>query len=237
MVKFTGFSSQNQDCEENSKLIYLSHCLNGHCEDIIDSRDSVKCKPPEVSDECGWYICKNCNACCSSSKLEVRKSNLEQNGQEYKYHTEGHRDRGIICCSDCGHEMYEPISSSDLYKKQLSWFMKNKNNHANITNYGQRNKDNKWWFIWSRGNFSYEDYRKQLQGLFSSGFSIPDFNNKEKDNQLIAEPFEEKKINDIVFVCPNCDHHFDLNNKEDFDYTRKKAIHKFHHNIFPQIDN
>ena len=60
---------------------------------------------------------------------------------------------------------------------------------------------------------------------------------KEKDNQLIAEPFEENKLlANKVFVCPNCDHHFDLNNKENFNFVRKKAVQKFHNNIFPSID-
>ena len=234
----TMFSCKNKDCEEHSNDIYLSHCLNGQCEDIIDSRDSVKCKPPGFGDDCGWYICKNCNACCSSDKLKARKSNLEKLGQEYKCHLEGHRDRGIICCSDCGHEMKEPIASVEIFKKQLDWFLEHKNNHPNIYNSGQRKNDGKWWFIWTRGSYSFEEYRTQLQSLFSSGFSIPDFNNKEKDSQLIAEPFEAKKLAiDKVFVCPNCDKHFDLNNKDDFDYARKRAIQKFHINIFPQIDN
>lgn len=232
------FSCKNEDCEENSKDIYLSHCLNGQCEDIIDSRDSVKCKTHGYQDECGWYICKNCNACCSSEKLKARANYLEKFGQEYKCHLEGHRDRGIICCSDCGHEMKEPIASIELYKKQLDWFIDQKDNHPNITRSGQRKNDGKWWFIWVRGKFSYEEYRKQIQGLFSSGFSIPDFNNKEKDNQLIAEPFEKKELGtDKVFVCPSCDKHFDLNSKEEFNLPRKKAVQKFHFNIFPQINN
>lgn len=231
------FLCKNQDCEENSKEIYLSHCLNGQCEDIIDSRDSVKCKTHGHDDECGWYICKNCNACCSSEKLLARKSFLEKLGQEYKCHIVGHHDRGVICCSDCGHEMIKPNVSIELYNKQLNWFIEQKDKHSHIIRSGQRKNDNKWWFIWVRGNYSYEEYRNQIQGLFLSGFSIPDFN-KEKDNQLIAEPYDEKRLTiDKVFVCPNCDHHFDLNNKEDFDYTRKRAIQKFHNNIFPLIDN
>lgn len=234
----TMFSCKNQNCEDHAQDIYLSHCLNGQCEDIIDSRDSVKCKTHSYDPECGWYICKNCNACCSSEKLKARKSNLEKLGQEYKCHIEGHRDRGVICCSDCGHEMKEPIVSVEIFKKQLDWFLEHKNNHPNIYNSGQRKNDGKWWFIWIRGSYSFEEYRTQLQSLFSSGFSIPDFNNKEKDSQLIAEPFEAKKLAiDKVFVCPNCDKHFDLNNKDDFDYARKRAIQKFHINIFPQIDN
>jgi hypothetical protein len=232
------FSCQNQECQEHSKDIYLSHCLNGQCEDIIDSRDSVKCKTHGHADECGWYICKNCNACCSSEKLKARKSNLERLSQEYKCHIEGHRDRGVICCSDCGQEMKAPVASVEIYDKQLEWFIQHKDNHPNIFRSGQRKNDNKWWFIWARGNFSYEEYRKQIQGLFSSGFSIPDFNNKEKDNQLVAEPFDEKRLAvDKVFVCPDCDHHLDLNNNEEFDYARKKAIQKFHIKIFPQTDN
>lgn len=109
--------------KKNSKDIYLSHCLNGECEDIIDSRDSVKCKSHGYDGECGWYICKNCNVCCSSEKLIARKNNLERLGQEYKGHLIGHRNRGIICCSKCGNEMNELIVSIDSYKKQLNWFL------------------------------------------------------------------------------------------------------------------
>jgi hypothetical protein len=233
----TLFSCANQECEHHSKDIYLSHCLNGQCEDIIDSRDSVKCKTHDVKEECGWYICKNCNACCSSEKLVARKSNLERLGQEYKCHTTGHLDRGIICCSGCGNEMIDATISKDLYQKQLDWLIANKNNHRNILRAGQRPKDQKWWFIWGRGTMDYQTYRNQLQSFFKSGFNIPDFNDKEKDTQLVAEPFEEKKVSkERIFVCPNCDLYFDLNNKEDFDFQRKRAVKKFHVKIFPQTD-
>jgi hypothetical protein len=232
----TLFSCATKECELHSKDIYLSHCLNGQCEDIIDSRDSVKCKTQGVGDECGWYICKNCNACCSSDKLVARKSILERLGQEYKCHTIGHLNRGIICCSDCGNEMIDASISKELFQKQLDWFVTNRNNHPNILRSGQRQKDQKWWFIWARGSMDYQTYRNQLQSFFKSGFNMPDFNDKMKDAQLIAEPFEEKNISiDKVFVCTNCDHYFDLNNKEDIDFQRKLAVQKFHTNIFPPI--
>jgi hypothetical protein len=232
----TLFSCATEECELHSKDIYLSHCLNGQCEDIIDSRDSVKCKTQGVGDECGWYICKNCNACCSSDKLVARKSILERLGQEYKCHTIGHLNRGIICCSDCGNEMIDASISKELFQKQLDWFISNRNNHPNIIRAGQRQKDQKWWFIWARGSMDYQTYRNQLQSFFKSGFNMPDFNDKQKDAQLIAEPFEEKSNNvDRVFVCTNCDHYFDLNNKDDFDFQRKLAVQKFHTNIFPPI--
>jgi hypothetical protein len=232
----TLFSCATKECELHSKDIYLSHCLNGQCEDIIDSRDSVKCKTQGVGEECGWYICKNCNACCSSEKLVARKSILERLGQEYKCHTIGHLNRGVICCSVCGNEMIDASISKELFQKQLDWFVTNRNNHPNILRSGQRQKDQKWWFIWARGSMDYQTYRNQLQSFFKSGFNMPDFNDKMKDAQLIAEPFEEKNISiDKVFVCTNCDHYFDLNNKEDFDFQRKLAVQKFHTNIFPPI--
>lgn len=226
------FSCNNTNCEEVSREIYLSHCLNGQCEDIIDSRDSVKCITQDYSQDCGWYICNNCNACCSSDKLAVRAGNLEMLGQDYKCHMVGHRDRGIICCSGCGNEMIESGKSTELYSKQLDWFISQKLEHPNIIRFGTREKDNKWWFIWARGNYSHSEYRKQLQGLYSGGFSIPNYNDQEKDSQLIAEPFAEQKSNK-VFVCVKCDLLFDLESKDEFDFPRKKAVQKFHLNVFP----
>lgn len=226
----TMFSCKNSECAEKSKEIYLSHCLNGNCQDIIDGRDSVRCKTEGFKEECGWYICNNCHACCSSEKLSARKWILEQNNKTYNCHIEGHRDRGIICCNSCGDEMFEPITN-ELFSKQLNWFIEHKDSHPNIINSRKRIKDNKWWFIWARGNMSFVEYNKQIQSLFSSGFTIPDIDDKEKENQLIAEPIDK------VFVCPNCDKRFDLNYMQDFDYGKKIAIQKFHYNIFPQINN
>lgn len=226
----TMFSCKNSECAEKSKEIYLSHCLNGNCQDIIDGRDSVRCKTEGFNEECGWYICNNCHACCSSEKLSARKWILEQNNRTYNCHIEGHRDRGIMCCNDCGDEMFEP-NTNELFSKQLNWFIEHKDSHPNIIRSGKRIKDNKWWFIWARGNISFVEYNKQIQSLFSSGFTIPDFEDKEKENQLIAEPIDK------VFVCPNCDKRFDLNYMQDFDYGKKIAIQKFHYNIFPQISN
>jgi len=229
------FNCDNADCIEHKKEIYLSHCMNGNCEDIIDSRNSAKCKNKEYSDDCGWYICKSCNACCSSEKLAARKNILENFGQEYKCHIEGHRDRGILCCSDCGHEMYEKGIDSKNYSIQLNWFIEQKDKHPNIVRYGKRGNDNKWWFLWTRGEYSYDEYRKQITNLNKYGFNIPDFNNKESDQQLISEPFENRNQNDKIFICPNCDHQLNLGNNEEIDYGRKLAIQKFHNNIFKVI--
>lgn len=231
----TNFYCSNALCEENEKDIYLSHCLNGKCEDIIDSRDSVKCINEGHGVECGWYICNNCYACCNTEKLKGRKYIIEQTGQEYKCHTEGHLNRGIICCPECGNETERIGSSIELYKKQLDWFLNNKDSHPNITKYGKR-KDGKYWFLWSQGNFTYEEYRHQLKSMLKSGFNIPDFNFDYKDIQLIGESFNEISSESDVFNCPNCEHIINLQDKDLFDYQRLKAIKSFHTRIFPTFN-
>lgn len=228
--RVTRFQCSNQECEESHKEIYLSHCLNGQCMNVIDSRDSVKCKTSGYTENCGWYICNNCFACCSSEKLKGRQYALEITGQEYQCHTEGHKDRGILCCNKCGEEMGEEKLYGDLYKQQLNWFIKQRNSHKNITSYGKR-KDNKWWFIWEQGDFTFEEYRKHLENLYKTGFNIPDYRLTWKTNQLIGEPFNENNASQI-FSCNNCDNIYKLSDFHEFDYARQNSIFNYHDKIF-----
>ena len=75
-------------------------------------------------------------------------------GQEYKCHTEGHRDRGILCCNKCGNEMGKHEQNGKLYRHQLKWFIEQKDKHKNIIKHGRRN-DGKWWFVWDQGDFPF----------------------------------------------------------------------------------
>ena len=222
------FSCTNKNCENPDKDVYLSHCLNGQCEDLIDSRETVKCRPStlEKPDNCGWYICNNCYACCDSDKLKARKDRLERTGQNYLCHTKGHRNLGIICCTECGTETNRRKFNSELYTTQLEWF-KSKIGTESIVNSNQR-EDGKWWFRWSRGNLTYERFYNALLSLKNNGFQVPNIETGE-DIQFIAEPLSD----DYVFECPNCDHLIDLSDKEMFDYARKKAIEQFHTTIYP----
>jgi hypothetical protein len=227
------FYCDNDSCEEKHKDIYLSHCLNGKCEDIIDSRDSARCKNEGHDEECGWYICDYCYACCSTEKLKGKKNRYEITGQEYNCHTKGHLNRGIICCPKCGSETEDNENFKELYKKQLSWFIEQKDSHPNIFKYGIRN-DGKYWFIWSRGNYTKEQYRNQLRNMLNSGFNIPEYNVKDKDSQLIGESFNEIGSEPEIFNCPNCKHIINLKDKENFDFKRIETIKSFHFQIFPK---
>lgn len=66
------FHCTNPDCKDNHKTVYLTHCLNWKCLNIIDSRISKTCAN-------GWYICDKCNNCCSQEKIDFRYQNLLTN--------------------------------------------------------------------------------------------------------------------------------------------------------------
>lgn len=225
------FSCTNKECEKPDVDVYLSHCLNGKCEDVIDSRTSVKCKPSSLEnpDNCGWYICNNCFACCSNEKLAARKNTLESFGQEYKCHTKGHKDLGIICCTKCGSETKKVVANIEMYQKQLDWFIQNKESDA-ILKSGQRD-DGKWWFRWHKGNLTDENFRNALRSLRNNGFQVPNYNTH-NDIQFIAEPFEENNSIPNKFNCPKCKQNINLEDQNAFNSPRVAAVKSFHEMIF-----
>lgn len=96
--RVTTFHCTNLECSELHKVVYLNHCLNWRCLNVVDSRMSVTCPN-------GWYICDSCNNCCSQDKLEKRLANLITNNafnpnnprhQKLKYQVDnnlGHMER------------------------------------------------------------------------------------------------------------------------------------------------
>lgn len=59
--RVTRFHCINENCSEYKKVIYLNHCLNWACHNIIDSRNSIQCSN-------GWYVCNDCGICCIHEK-------------------------------------------------------------------------------------------------------------------------------------------------------------------------
>lgn len=220
----SNFSCKTETCSEKGKEIYLSHCLNGYCEMEIDSRDCVKCKPPELDAEsCGWYVCNFCHSCCSGQQLERRKyvyDNILH--KEYKCHIKGHRDLGIVSCNKCGDSMESNEMNVTEYERILNWFMANKDTSERIHKSG-KNKLGKWWFVIKRGNESYETFREKLKKYYEVGFQIPDFD-KDKDLQLISEPIDFKKHSGDILTCKNCGNTLDLSN----DLEKARAVKQFH---------
>jgi uncharacterized protein YbaR (Trm112 family) len=108
------FRCENLKCSKSDKTnkeneIYLHHCLNGHCNGIIDSRESKKCPN-------GLYICSNkeCGCCCSHDMLNRRLENLNKTGgyihPDLIFAVEnklGHLERAEHFCYICGNLMKE----------------------------------------------------------------------------------------------------------------------------------
>jgi cold shock CspA family protein len=100
------FHCINQKCD-NHKEVYLNHCLNGQCGNIIDSRISQKC-------ENGLFICDQCGSCCSHNMLSRRLENLNNNGGSIHNNLRdavkwklGHLERAEYNCYNCSKSMDE----------------------------------------------------------------------------------------------------------------------------------
>lgn len=227
------FICNNPTCFKKGKEIYISHCLNGYCEMVIDSRECVKCKPPDLdSDSCGWYICNNCHACCSEQHLKKRKwvfDNILH--KDYNCHLIGHKELGIISCNKCGSSMISNTPNSAEYQRILNWFIENKDNKNHIHKSG-KNRNNRWWFLIKRGTRSYEDFRQKLTKYAEIGFHIPDYE-IDKDFQLISEPIHHLAHTNHLFICSSCGNTLNLLS----DPEKAAAIKKYNTIIFPKVSN
>ncbi|RYD59148.1 MAG: cold shock domain-containing protein [Sphingobacteriales bacterium] len=67
------FHCTNNECGAFHGRVYLIHCMNWRCNNIVDDRISKACPN-------GWVICDQCSTCCSHEKLEQRLANLKLNG-------------------------------------------------------------------------------------------------------------------------------------------------------------
>lgn len=114
--RVTRFNCLNESCSEYKKEIYLHHCLNGKCNNVIDSRKSKKCPN-------GLYICDNeeCGCCCSHDMLNRRLENLKttggfihQNLITLVNNLGGHLERGVHYCYNCGGIMLD--LQNDVFK-------------------------------------------------------------------------------------------------------------------------
>lgn len=72
--RVTRFECTEETCSSNGKEIYLTHCLNKRCTNVIDSRVAKKCSN-------GFVICDTCGSCCSNELFSRRIDNLRINGQ------------------------------------------------------------------------------------------------------------------------------------------------------------
>jgi len=99
----TSFCCVNNECEGRNKTVYLNHCLNGKCKNIIDSRDVAACPN-------GRYVCNHCGCCCSTLNVEQRMENgadMTLSRLRFVEDKLGHLERAQHFCYCCGQEMKE----------------------------------------------------------------------------------------------------------------------------------
>lgn len=130
--RISNFICPNPQCD-NKQSIYLNHCLGARktaiksrCDNLIDSRDSVRCNylkhhPNNKYEEYGPYICNLCGSCCSQKSLQRKYDELierkwdMQPGLDWKVKNKvGHLERGEIFCAKCGTEM---INNEEEYNE------------------------------------------------------------------------------------------------------------------------
>lgn len=79
---FVKFRCVNSECS-CKETIYLNHCLQSTCKNVIDSRISKQCSND-------LYICDVCGTCCSQTMFQKRLDKLTRNSQAdttHKYKT------------------------------------------------------------------------------------------------------------------------------------------------------
>lgn len=230
--RVNNFYCTNTVCGKKEEVIYLSHCINGMCSDIIDSRTSPKCKPEgHDQDICGWYVCSYCHSCCNNEGLVRRKNIRERTGQGYSCHLDGHREKGQICCSKCGTVMVEQGFDKNEYNRVLNWFIQNKDSSSWIIRHGKR-KDGKFWFILKAPIWDHEEFKtfkNKLLKYLSIGFNVPDIN-EDKDSYLIGERFDNQNSSSTrILGCPDCGEIIDF---KDNNWDKFRVMRHYHKQAF-----
>lgn len=94
------YRCENADCTMHNSDIYINHCFEKNCGNVIDSRDSHKCGN-------GFVICNQCGVCCSSQQFIARaEAGLLSGRIKQLFDQDGfHLDHGIFFCPECGEEL------------------------------------------------------------------------------------------------------------------------------------
>ena len=201
--------------------IYINHCSNSNCLNVIDSRESAKCKSdknPETGEQIGFsrYVCNYCLDCCSNKTANVYND---------KYLiSEGHLEKAIICCPKCG----EHLTTYENYYNTWNKYLATKEKKIGIT------KDNKEYYYYI---VNFTDEKKEIilknedrKKIFEKLLSGKIIESDEYKDKFIFIPEQENK--NIFLVCenPECLNiiEYDKNDK----YVRTNTIKMRHHLFF-----
>jgi hypothetical protein len=163
------FHCIEKSCSEYYKEVYLNHCLNKNCYNVIDSRISKKCKHEGLKDFFGWYICSTCYSCCSSDTINKIKEKKKLHNLPYNGSHVGHDELKIIFCYHCGSKM---VLNMDFYQRQkeiIKGLINPKSNH--FVQHTEK-KDRFWKFTLNLSSFNEEKQKYVLDELNHYGFKV-----------------------------------------------------------------
>lgn len=103
--RVSNFHCKNDACQSKDKEVYLTHCLNSKCTNVIDDRVAKRCPN-------GFIICDKCGSCCSNEQFSRRIESLKANGQTLSQkltsmlsEQKGHWEKAECYCYKCQNEM------------------------------------------------------------------------------------------------------------------------------------
>lgn len=115
------FHCVNDDCKSKGKEVYLTHCLNSKCTNVIDDRVAQRCSN-------GFIICDKCGSCCSNDQFSRRIESLRTIGGSLPQklsnmlaERKGHWEKAECYCYKCQKEMVEKNGSYNCKDCSVSY--------------------------------------------------------------------------------------------------------------------
>lgn len=163
------FHCATSTCAEYNKKVYLNHCLNKNCANIIDSRVSKKCTHEGYDASCGWYICDSCYSCCGTNVISRVIERKQANGQTYNCSPIGHDELKKTYCYHCGDKMK---LNSEFYLGQQKIIKSLDESKQNKFVEAKENKNGFWRFKLNFGAINLNQREEGINKLNSNGFKL-----------------------------------------------------------------
>ncbi len=223
------FMCEKNDCAQKGKEIYISHCLNFRCNNIVDSRNSQQCPH-------SWFICDYCLSCCSTEKLNTRKEIRAKTGQEYFGPEKGHDELNKIFCFKCGNKLsiLEKEFDQEIIKETFDSFQRITG--LSVDSSGVQKKGRKWILVKLKPYSDREYLFSKLKVLEDDGLIISETENG--NGYFINEPISKRAH---YLNCSNTDCKLNLYLESLYVNDKEKANALRHHKeietLFKNLEN
>lgn len=95
--RITRYYCTNPACTAHNQEVYINHCFQEGCSNVIDSRDSKRCSN-------GFVVCNKCGVCCSEQQFKYKKD-AGFSIPNFKFHLENNK----FFCPKCGSQLVNDL--------------------------------------------------------------------------------------------------------------------------------